>query len=772
VPPIRYRLWSWAGAQWRTVLVLSVVVAIAGGLVLSLVGGTRRTLTAPDRYADSWGSSYDVAVEQLFGSPRGDELAGLDSVASVEMATFVFAGLFADDGPADALVFAGTAAPLGMRVVDGREADPDEPAEFVATRGLLDASGLDLGDRIQLLTLTTAQSDALGFDVPEPEGPSFGATLVGVLGGPGELDSAGYDLALFPSSLLDQGDIGIAASPGLVGLAPGATIGDLRAEVDGLPDPDAFDLSPAEVVSSDVRDAIRAQGQGLLVLTIVVAISALAVLGQLGSRQLRLSEAEVFAMQALGYTRGQRALEQGARAASMAAFGAVGAIVVAYAASDVFPTGFAGQTEPNPGRHLDLVAHGLGAVAFAVLLVAWVLVALVLSGRPSSVRATPGLVERLLPSLSNPRLATALRFAFGPRSDRRASGRLPLVGLTLVLSVLFGAITFGANMHRLIDDPNGYGITFDVGLGQGGDDVGDIVREALDGSPDVAGLTLYGTTTLVLEAESLTIVGMQPVSGNVVPPLLSGRLPTGEDEIALGPVIARDLDLGIGDEVSGAAASGPRTLRVTGIALIPGIGGADLIGENGLVTDRGFRQLDPDAPWSEAGLDLAEDAPPGAADRIAEATGMSVGGQFDPPAVLTNLDRVRQIPTIVAVAVGALGVLSLAHLMLMGVRRRRRDFAILRTVGAERRWLTHVVHWQATVTTLIVLVISVPLGTLAGASTYRRFVENIGARPDSIFPFARSAIVLVALLVLANVVAALTAQRVRHDSPAEVLAAG
>jgi ABC-type lipoprotein release transport system permease subunit len=124
------------------------------------------------------------------------------------------------------------------------------------------------------------------------------------------------------------------------------------------------------------------------------------------------------------------------------------------------------------------------------------------------------------------------------------------------------------------------------------------------------------------------------------------------------------------------------------------------------------------------------------------------------------------------VAVGLLVVLSLGHLMLVAVGRRRHDFAVLRAVGASRGWLTSVVHWQATAITAVVLGISVPLGSLAGASLYRRYVDHLGARPSSILPLGQMGLVLAALLVLANGVAAVAARRVRRDVPSTTLAAG
>lgn len=49
-----------------------------------------------------------------------------------------------------------------------------------------------------------------------------------------------YGLSVFPSSLLDEGDIGISATQTALRLVPGATLDELRRQLDRLPDGQAF----------------------------------------------------------------------------------------------------------------------------------------------------------------------------------------------------------------------------------------------------------------------------------------------------------------------------------------------------------------------------------------------------------------------------------------------------------------------------------------------------------------------------------------------------
>jgi hypothetical protein len=467
----------------------------------------------------------------------------------------------------------------------------------------------------------------------------------------------------------------------------------------------------------------------------------------------------------------QVAAEPVCRAAVAVLAGAFGAAAIAYLCSGLFPVNFVRRIEPHPGRRFDLLVDGLGPAVFTIVLLAWVGCALVADGRVSTRSRPATLTEKMAGAIPSGQISTALRFAFARTVRQARSAATPLVGLTLVFGVLFGALTFGANLVRLVDKPAEYGVNFDLALGSGATAVGPKIQDALARSGDVGALTLYGTTTAAVGESSLDLVGMEPVRGHLAPESVRGSLPQSNDEIALSSVAARHLRAKVGDQLVVKGASGPRTLQVTGLALLPPVGGANSLGQAGLVTRGGFLAIDPSATMNTAAIKIAPNAAPGAVNRIVALTGSS-SGHLDPPSVILNLHRVRNIPFLVASAVGALAILSLGHLMIVAVRRRRRDLAILRAMGATPGWLTGVVHWQASIITATVLAVAIPGGSALGRLLYRVFVENVGARTDTTVPLAWLGATLVALLALANVVAAVPARRTSRDAPAFTLSQG
>jgi ABC-type lipoprotein release transport system permease subunit len=252
--------------------------------------------------------------------------------------------------------------------------------------------------------------------------------------------------------------------------------------------------------------------------------------------------------------------------------------------------------------------------------------------------------------------------------------------------------------------------------------------------------------------------------------VLRGRLPAAASEIAIGPVTARRLHVGIGDTVTFTPKSHPNPLRVTGLIQPSPVGGSDLIGDGSMVTLAGLSRIAPDTKTSGAIVKLAQDAPADTTARIAKALGTIGAGPGDAPPSVVNIDRVRSIPFLIAAVVGALGLLSLTHQLLVAVRRRRVDLAVLRALGTSKRGTTWIIHIQATLVTLAVMVVAVPLGIAVGFTVFRPYVHHIGTRDDLVVPIGWSLAAAVGLIVLANLVAAVPASRARRTAPSRTLA--
>src|SRR2546430_3138869 len=154
--------------------------------------------------------------------------------------------------------------------------------------------------------------------------------------------------------------------------------------------------------------AIRPQAAALAVFAALAGLIALALIGQLLSRQLVLDSAEFPILRALGMTRSRLAALSLARAAVATITGAGAAVGVAIAASPLMPIGPARAAEPSPGIEVNLAILGAG---FAVIAAA-PLLAVAPAALRAATRAQGALrLAQPAPPVRSSRLASALGLA-------------------------------------------------------------------------------------------------------------------------------------------------------------------------------------------------------------------------------------------------------------------------------------------------------------------------------------------------------------------------
>jgi hypothetical protein len=135
----------------------------------------------------------------------------------------------------------------------------------------------------------------------------------------------------------------------------------------------------------------------------------------------------------------------------------------------------------------------------------------------------------------------------------------------------------------------------------------------------------------------------------------------------------------------------------------------------------------------------------------------------------SNYARIDATPEVLAGVLAVLGLAVLAQFGMSSARRRRREFAILKTLGLLRRQLAAITAWQVTALTALALLAGLPLGVAAGHWAWALFASEVGLSTAAITP-----VTLVLLTVPAAILAAIavTLPAGRHSarlSPAAVL---
>jgi putative ABC transport system permease protein len=813
VTAVWYRFRAELRSRWRGWLGLGLLVGLAAGAVMALAAGARRTETAYARFLEAH-DAYDVMIvdqdqQGLSGIGGFDEIAALPSVKDsaegdlvpIPLGPLGVAGISSEDGRIGSEI-------NRFKILEGRLADPERADEVVVSFTAAEEHDLDVGSTVQLLSL----ADVARMTDPDEvaaahrfldQAPAGRLRVVGIEAAPGEfppqhyadmpvvhLTPAFHDLHLFDHT--HPSDDGAAfrraiAEALLVRLHDGADgVSAFNADVLRLSDGPYYDTLAQADHAVAVERSIRLQAVALWLLAGLVAASTVLVVGQLLSRLTFVEAQDHPTLGALGMSGRDLALLGVVRATGIAVAGAVVGLVVAIAASPLLPTGLAGTAEPDPGIDLDAAVLGLGATATVVVVVAlgaWA------AWRAASAdahwpgaagdgaRLRPSGVARVLAFGSWPLPAkVGVHMALEPGRGRAAVPvRTTLAGVTLGVGALVAALTFGASLTRLLDSPRLYGLMWDVqAVNYSGEAAADGAMAFLRDDPRVeaVGVGSSGSALLEVDGRRVDAIALDPVDGDLGLPILAGRPPRGTDEVALGSRTVRTLGVELGDTVDVAwPGAQPLAMRVVGRAVFPGVGAASRLGEGVLATAAGGEALAPPGLQAEL-IDLFARLRPGAdpdavvADLNARFESVIAVESAAEPSDIVNFGRVEAMPLVLGGILAAIAAATLAHLLLSAVRRRRRDLAILKTLGFVRAQVAGTVAWQATTAVVLSLVVAVPLGVAVGRWTWTLLADNLGvvARPH--VPWLALTAVVGAALILANAIALIPGQIAARTRPA------
>jgi len=139
------------------------------------------------------------------------------------------------------------------------------------------------------------------------------------------------------------------------------------------------------------------------------------------------------------------------------------------------------------------------------------------------------------------------------------------------------------------------------------------------------------------------------------------------------------------------------------------------------------------------------------------------------PAEIVNYKTIGLTPTFLVSGLALGAIVALALTLLASVRQRRRDLALLKTIGFVRRQLAAAVAWQATVAAVVGMVVGIPLGLVTGRWLWDLFARQIYAVPYPTVSVVSVILVALGTLVLANVVAAVPARNAARTPTALML---
>jgi hypothetical protein len=385
-----------------------------------------------------------------------------------------------------------------------------------------------------------------------------------------------------------------------------------------------------------------------------------------------------------------------------------------------------------------------------------------------------------------------VRFALEPGVGHKSVPvRSAMMGAALSVLVVVATVTFGTSLNTLVSHPALYGWNWNYELEsvEGGGYIPEHeANQLLTRDRDVAAWTGVYFDSLRIDGQTIPIIGESPPS-SVGPPVQSGHALQARNQIVLGATTLADLHKRIGDTVKASygTSSTETTLRIVGTATMPAVGpglGLHLsMGTGALVSDL-FIPADVRNPASGPPgpnayfVRLNRGASPSASlrslQRIVSALDLDPNASpmsllsVQRPAEIVNYRTMGHTPALLGIGLAVGAFVALGLTLIASVRRRRRDFAVLRTLGFTGRQLGSVVAWQSSVAVAIGTFIGVPLGITLGRFLWNLFAHEINAIPAPTVPVPSIILIVIGGLVLANIVAAVPG-RIAAQTPTALL---
>jgi hypothetical protein len=776
--------------------VLALVVAFAGGAVIVVAQGALRTESAFPRLLQS-----DHAADVLI-SPNGTgfggyyaALARLPQVAATATVEELDAAIPVKGAPPDAEIQAEVSpgdrygvAMDRVKILEGHPFNIRDPRSAMVDSALAQREDLQPGGTLRLVGIPT---DAQGNpDLVHVIPLSFRVAAIVVFDDqvvPANRFNSNPTVLISPAFLATKQAKEVAGADGAAfRLHPGGKSAFVREAEALVP---RFPAVGGQVFVADlaVQDAvterdIRPEAIALALFATFLALVGLAIVVQLLSRQISLESREHSVLRTLGMDTAQLAGLSIFGVTTVVVTGAIIAVSVAVVASPIMPIGPARLAEPNPGLEVNLGVLAIGFVAIVAVPVLLLMPVALRAARRSRGPVEPAKAHamrrshlgRAVTAADAPiTAAVGIQMAFTSGRGRMAvPTRSTFVGSIVALAAVMAALAFGASLNQLVDTPHLYGQNWDRELDLGfGSATAGVLRPVVQTQPGVAAYAAGNYGQLNIGGITVPAIGLDPLRGGGFLTLLAGRAPMTAGEVALGARTLQATHLHVGQRTPVTIDGTSRTMRVVGEAVMASFSEGSFtatdLGNGAVVTASAFKFAPGNGCASPAtcfNFVLVRYRPKTNVrvsavhlETIAVAAGCPalycpvVADQR--PKDIENYTRIRNTPAILAGVLAALGVATLAYALITSVQRRRRDLAVLKTLGLRRSQISALVAWHASAVAAVAILIGIPLGLLAGRLAWTVFADAVGVPADVVVPWLWVALGVPITLVVAYLIA-------------------
>ena len=782
---VLFRFRSEARRAWTAWVALGLLFGVVGGATIAALAGARRTETAYQRFLDATrafdvllvnGGTTSTNINRQFDF---DDVARLPGVSDAALLGYYLPlGGTAPRGQIGNEDFSPFVAVDGRygrelnrhRVLAGRL--PLAEREVAVSRLAAQRTGLHVGDTFA--AELGGASSLLGTGAPPPPSERFRVVgLVATQAGFPPGTGGGLPPPLLLSARYAKSHPDFAQVFGLRLVRGSAGVADVERALVDLAGGEQVVITNAAEQTKVVQRGLDVQAAVLRLVGLAAAIVGTMLVGQAMARRAAIDAGESRALRALGFGWGHLFGLGSARTLVIALVSATVTPIVAIALSVLTPVGPARDAEIHPGIEVNVALVGLGTIAVTLVVV---VLGLLVTSRALRLDAGHGADDaasgrrRILPTGALPPAATVgVTMALTPGRARAAVPvRSTLAGAALGVAALVAVATFASSIRHLLDDPRLYGWNWDVQIGDSfAPDLRPRAQE-LSRRDDVESGALASSVRVRVGSVPLDVLAIEQ-HASIQPTIVVGRAAEDADEIVLGTRTLEDIGRQVGERVTVSLGRESVPMRIVGRGVFNDSSSSTRLGDGAATTLEGLRRLAPDLESDVLLVRLRPDVST-AAFLASYRTPAEVNLYLPTkPADLSELERVGGLPSVVAGGLALLAVGALAHALATSARRRRRDFAVLKTLGFTRRQVSGAVAWQASVLAGAAALIGVPLGLGAGRWAWITFAGRLGVPARPVLPLLVAVLAVPATLLIGNVVAAVPAWIAARTQPAAVL---
>jgi hypothetical protein len=816
-------------ASYLTIILL---IGVVGGIAMGSIGSARRTESSYDTFLKGTNPS-DLTVQLFAPnlSSKLARLALVRRVATASYSVNAFPANRDGVSLLPKALLSGDVESAGLMrgeyenmdkllIVAGHLANPQDKDQFVMTADAEHFLGWHVGQTIRMNFYTNRQVASTTVSSKLKPYESLRMHLVGTVEQNDELVSDVSErypaLMIFTPALTRP----FTKQPGYfdygLQLVHGASdVAKVEREIiNALPPGTTYSFHETSIYTGQVNRSIAPEAIALGVFGLIAALAALVIAGSLLARELQQNENDVRTLRALGAS--PSTIVKTSLFGSMAAVsaGSLLAMIVAVALSPLSPIGPVRAVYPDKGFASDwlvlLVGFGVLVVTLCVLGILVILRQLrtIENGAQRQDFREGSTIARRLAEAGLPITAVVgVRFALGTGRSRDSSPvRFALLGSVFAVLIVVTTLTFGSSLNTLISHPRLFGWNWSYALGSTNNFPPQELK-LLTADPYVEAWSGFNLANAQIDGITVPIL-LTPNHARVSPPLLSGHEVDANNQIVLGAQTLQQLHKRVGQTVVATYGAPkdkpvyvpPTRVLIVGSTTLPAVGGSQTLHTSmgfGAILPNGieppafqkflhspieafngpqivFVRLRSGAPKAQALSSLKKIVASANRTLAAVPNGQGAGVSVDLigvqyPAEVENYKSIGDIPAGLALGLAAGAVVALGLTLVSSVRRKRRDLALLRTLGFTRRQLMATIAYQASVAGLVGVVLGVPLGILLGRWLWTLFARAIYAVPEPTVSVLSIVIVAAGALLLANLVAMLPGRVAARTSTAQIL---